>query len=65
MHFLIPNRVQMGFEDTRSPPLHSWVSPLVLVQAVVTVHEGHVRLQIRWLLGEKTSLVIYKGGNVY
>lgn len=55
----------MGFEDTRSPPLHSWVSPLVLVQAVVTVHEGHVRLQIRWLLGEKTSLVIYKGGNVY
>lgn len=59
----------MGFEDIQSLPLHSWPSPLVLVivQVVVTVHEGHELLQIQALRGKKkqTSLLIYKGGNVY
>lgn len=47
----------MGFEDIQPLPLHSWPSPLVLVivQVVVTVHEGHELLQIHWLLEEKNT----------
>lgn len=47
----------MGFEDIQSLPLHSWPSPLVLVivQVVVTVHEGHELLQIQALRGKKKT----------
>lgn len=47
----------MGFEDIQSLPLHSWPSPLVLVivQVVVTVHEGHELLQIQALRGKKKN----------